>query len=95
MMLMLATSDNNTLANVPTKAKHGIADNSSLSIITTSEGNKHLFFQEQNGVIRQSFYDTMKGSWVSSSNIIVTSNARNNTPIATTWLFENNENLVG
>ena len=66
----------------PSVEEHGMTENSSFAIVSTSDDNKHLFFQELSGNIRQAFYNTSESSWETSANLVIASNAKNNTPIS-------------
>ena len=56
--------------------------NTSLAIVPSSNGNRRLFFQDQSANIREAVYTASARVWSTSSNIIVTSDAKNYTPIA-------------
>ena len=66
-----------SVSNV-SKLEHGLASNTSFSIVSTSDGNRHLFFQEQGGNIRQAFYNVSEASWSISAGYIVVTNAKYN-----------------
>ena len=79
-------SDRSAAAVGTPKLTHSIVDNSALSVVTTPDGNRHLFFQEVDGTIRQAFYNGSTQSWLVSRALVISSNARNNTPIASILL---------
>ena len=56
-------------------------DGTSVAILASANGDKHLFFQENSGSIRQALYDSSNEEWTSDVNNIVVTNAKNNTPI--------------
>ena len=64
------------------RPEHGLMDSTSLSIVTTSSGDKHLFFQDASGMIRQAFYQASPRSWSASASSILATNVRNNAPIS-------------
>ena len=68
-----------------TKLEHGLVDNSTFSIVTLPNGDKHLFFQENGGNIRQAVYQAADQSWATSSSFILASNAKYNTPISANY----------
>ena len=41
-----------------------------------------MFFQELGGNVRQAFYNVSESSWTTSASFVVTSDAKNNTPIS-------------
>ena len=63
--------------------KNAILNDTSLAAITTSDGNKHLFFQDLNGSIRHTSFDVSSKSWATSPQFVETEIApRNLTPLA-------------
>lgn len=59
-----------------------ILANTSLAIFSSSNGDRRLFFQDQSANIREAVYTASAREWSTSSNMIVTSDAKNYTPIA-------------
>ncbi|MCJ1324168.1 hypothetical protein MMC10_000830 [Thelotrema lepadinum] len=59
---------------------HGIVDNTSLASLLRLNGERHVFFQDQSGIIREAVYQ--QGSWNASTDSVVATNARSNTPLA-------------
>ena len=60
---------------------HGLMDETSVAIVASDTGDKHLLFQENSGSIRQALYDPSSKQWTSDVNNIVATNAKNDTPI--------------
>ncbi|KAL8792900.1 MAG: hypothetical protein Q9195_004477 [Heterodermia aff. obscurata] len=56
-------------------------DDTSVAIVASATGDKHLLFQENSGSIRQALYDNSTKQWTSDINNIVATNAKNDTPI--------------
>lgn len=56
-------------------------DDTSVAILASANGDKHLFFQENSGSIRQALYDPSSEEWTSDVNNMVVTNAKNGTPI--------------
>lgn len=56
-------------------------DDTSVAIVASDNGDKHLLFQENSGSIRQALYDPSNKQWTSDVNNVVATNARNDTPI--------------
>ena len=56
-------------------------NDTSVAIVASVTGDKHLLFQENSGSIRQALYDPSNKQWTSDVNNIVATNAKNNTPI--------------
>ncbi|MCJ1326025.1 hypothetical protein MMC10_002688 [Thelotrema lepadinum] len=69
---------------------HGVCNDSSLAALTTSDGTRHVFFQDANGTLRQAQLSTTTGAWTTSLNFVIpnTTDARNNTPITAMILEE-------
>ena len=61
---------------------HGIYNDSSVSIVALGDGDKRLLFQEETGNIREALFTQSANSWTSDINNVVTTDARNNTPLA-------------
>lgn len=68
-------------ATTPLSQKHALSD-TSLAILESKNGDRHLFFQERSGNIRQGIYSASTQKWIASSNSIVATDAKNHTPIA-------------
>ena len=64
------------------KLKHDLIEHSSFAVAVSSEGNKHLFFQEQSGIIRQVYRNNLQNSWHASTDFVVALNAKNSTPMS-------------
>ena len=56
-------------------------DDTSVAIVASDNGDKHLLFQENSGSIRQALYDPSNKQWTSDVNNVVATNAKNDTPI--------------
>ena len=61
---------------------HAVVDDSSLAALTTPDGNRHVFFQDNRGMIRQAIYVQSTKSWTARINYVVAMDARNLTPIS-------------
>ena len=70
----------------PSPLKHGIMDDSAFAAVITSDGIRHVFFQDINGTIRQASRavssPTTPDIWGSPLDVQVASDARRNTPMA-------------
>lgn len=53
-----------------------------------SNGERRLFFQDNEGVIRQAVRPASSGLWATSPSLNVTSDAKDNTPLAATSLID-------
>ena len=56
--------------------------NTSLAAATLSNGNRHVFFQEKSGAIRQAIYSRQAVLWQASTNAPLVVDAKNDTPLA-------------
>ena len=65
-----------------TSFPHGLQNDTSVSVIALSNGDKRLFFQETGGKIRESLFTNSTGNWSSNINDVVANNAKNSTPIS-------------
>lgn len=65
-----------------TSFPHGLQNDTSVSVIALSNGDKRLFFQETGGNIRESLFTNSTGNWSSNINDVVANNAKNSTPIS-------------
>ena len=79
-------SQSSSASSVPTPTPgaslpHGLVDDTSVAIVASGSGDKHLLFQENSGSIRQALYDSSSKQWTSDVNNIVATNAKNDTPI--------------
>ncbi|KAI9711703.1 MAG: hypothetical protein M1820_001847 [Bogoriella megaspora] len=74
----------------PPQLVHGIANDSSMGawIAPDNDKTRHIFFQDINSNIRQAVFDPRTGSWTSTVDNVVATNARENTPM-TIGLREN------
>ena len=63
---------------------HGIVNDSSFAAVSSTDGSKHVFFQDLTGQLRHKYYGQSSGTW-STGNITVisgTTDARYHTPLA-------------
>ena len=66
-----------------TPAKDGILNDTSLTALVTPEGDRHVFFQSNNGSFRHIAYNPLASGWPSGADFInATPPPRNNTPLA-------------
>ena len=87
--LMMLDRTNSTFSTGPSWLEHGLIDNSSLSTITMSDGNKRLFFQESGSSVRQAFYNVTTQTWDTSMSYTITPDGRVNTPISAISYIQN------
>lgn len=83
-----ATTNTSTPTDTPTR--NGILNDTCLTAVMTSEGNRHVVFQDNNGTLRHKVFvlngQGNAGSWSNAENYLVTDPMpRNNTPIAGLW----------
>ncbi|KAI4222521.1 MAG: hypothetical protein L6R36_006089 [Xanthoria steineri] len=57
-------------------------DNTPISAVTLPNNNRHLYFPEQTGAIRQAAFSSSAQYWQTTIDARLPENARNNTPIA-------------
>ena len=70
-------------------SNHTILNDTSLTAVTTSEGNRHLFFQEESGIIRQSIFTPLNGKWSAPTTYVVATDARLYTPMSAIQVPQN------
>ena len=63
---------------------HGILDDSSFAAVATPEGNRHVFFQDRNGTLRQATYAQSSSVWNVAMNHLDIDDVRHLTPISAT-----------
>ncbi|KAI9675455.1 MAG: hypothetical protein M1822_008933 [Bathelium mastoideum] len=56
-------------------------DGTSLASLVRTNGQRHVFFQDQKGRIREAIYQSDSG-WAAPTSYVVATDARNNTPLA-------------
>ena len=62
---------------------HGILNDSSFAAVTTSDGSRHVFFQDINTNLRQAIYSSTIRGWITTMNLVPnTTDARLHTPIS-------------
>lgn len=81
------SSSNSTTSVQPTSTSgtltNGVLSDTSLAAITTSEGNRHVFFQDFNQSLRHAVFAQSANTWLNGADYISTSPLpRNLTPIA-------------
>ena len=54
----------------------------SLTAIIDSKNDRHVFFQENTGLIRHAWFISSSNQWTTFTNQIVTSDAKNYTPMS-------------
>ena len=59
---------------------HSVIESTSLASLFRLNGERHVFFQDQGGIIREAVYQ--QASWNASTSSVVAKDARNNTPLA-------------
>ena len=69
-------------ATSPAPLPHGISNDSSVAIVALGNGDKRLLYQENTGSIREALYTASTKQWTSNVNNVVTTNARDLTPLA-------------
>ena len=76
--------------------KHGILNDSSITAVTTVEGNKHIFFQDINGSLRHTVFSQFAKSWADEADFLSTATTpQNHTPIAAIeFRFGNNTDEI-
>ena len=82
------------LRETPTVApqiiERGIINDSSFAAIEPPEspGDRHIFFQEDTGNIREDVYTVQDERWISDLGFVIALDAKNHTPLATVSLGE-------
>ena len=74
-----------TFASRPTISSpvpHGILNDTSIAAMSMSDGDRHIFFQDSTGTIRQAIYTVTTNQWASPLSLVVATDAKNNTPLA-------------
>ena len=67
----------------PERLTNGALNDTSLASVLTSDGNRHLFFQDINGTLRHALYSAATNGWHTNVDFLSTSPApRHGTPIA-------------
>ncbi|MCJ1479151.1 hypothetical protein MMC13_007835 [Lambiella insularis] len=54
----------------------------SLAVTTTSDGNRHVFFQDSSNTIRQAIYEMSSGQWSASTTYVVATDAKPYSPLS-------------
>ena len=67
----------------PPESEHHILNDTSIASVVTSNGSRHVFFQEVSGVIRESIYE--EGQWMAPINYIIDT-GRNYTPLSAVYI---------
>lgn len=62
--------------------QYSILNDTALASVTSSNGDRRIFFQDNNGTIRQAVFQN--GHWASPISYIVANGAKANTPLAAT-----------
>ena len=57
-------------------------EDSSLAASQPADGVKQVFFQDNSGRVRRTFYSKLQDRWMVPANETVTARAKNHTPIA-------------
>ena len=78
------------------KSPQSLMDDTAISAITTSDGNRHVFFQEESGRLRRALYSIEADLWEASpdprlenlSGSNETLKAKNKTPLATALVVD-------
>ena len=60
----------------------GIINDSSFAVVSNSEGDRHVFFQDQNGTLMRAEYKHLTSSWSSSTYNVAATDARELTPLS-------------
>ena len=67
---------------VITLAEQHILNDTSLAALVLANGDRHLFFQDNTGLIRRAVRTASNNQWSTSPTLSVDSNAKNHTPLA-------------
>ena len=59
-----------------------ILNDSSIAVVTLQNNDRRLFYQNQTGIVKQALYLTAVNHWDAALSFVVTSDARNHTPLA-------------
>ena len=72
----------------PKLIERGIINDSSFAAIEPpgSPGDRHIFFQEDTGSIREAVYTVQNKRWIADLGFVIALDAKNHTPIATVSL---------
>ena len=77
-----------TPTGTPAALQHGILDDSSFAAMAMTNNDRYIFFQDQNGTVRQAIYAQSSSAWVTNIDLVVATNARNHTPMATALISD-------
>ena len=67
----------------PVVLQHGILNDSSFAALATPNSDRYIFFQDLNGTIRYAIYAQSSSTWVTNIDLVVATDAKNNTPLTT------------
>ena len=90
-----STSHSNSSTNIP----HGAMNDTSFAAVTTSDGSRHIFFQDINGTLRHGAFSLANNLWLSDMDFLLPSPQvslpQNNTPITALYTPDpNNEDVT-
>ena len=83
-MASLTASTSSATPSAPSSTlQHGILNDTSLAAVTSSDNNRHVFFQDFNGSLRHTVFDQSANSWTNEADFVSTNSPpRNHTPLA-------------
>ena len=62
--------------------EHQVLNDTSLATVATLGGNRHVYYQDQSGLLRESVYFAPTQNWSSPLSYTIATNAKNFTPIS-------------
>ena len=68
---------------------HAIVNDTSLAAVSTSDSNRHIFFQEQSWNIRAAVFTYSSGKWSALTSYVIVTNAKHHTPLSAIQIPEN------
>lgn len=72
---------------------HGILNDSALAAVEMPNGDRRVFFQENNGNIRQAVYIESRKQWSAGPTNIVVEDAKKHTPLAAQYVISERVNV--
>lgn len=79
-----SSSSSSNSSSPPAESQHSLLDNTALTAITGSTGDRRIIFQDKNGTLRQAVFHNDK--WTAPISYVIATDARSNTPLAATTL---------
>ena len=71
------------VASTSFSADHAILNDTSLAAVSTSDGNRHVFFQDASWNIRECVFTLSTGKWSALTSSVIATDAKHYTPMST------------